>query len=72
MAKKPKTNPGEKNICLNRRARFEYHIEETHEAGLILYGPEVKSLREGRANLQDSRGLTFPLSDHIVGFIQRL
>ncbi len=43
-----------KSICSNRRARRDYHIEETVEAGLVLIGSEVKSLREGRANLKDS------------------
>jgi SsrA-binding protein len=43
-----------KLVCKNRRARFNYHIEETYEAGLALLGSEVKSLREGRANLSDS------------------
>jgi SsrA-binding protein len=46
----------EKNICLNRRARYEYAIEETYEAGLVLTGGEVKSLRAGRAHLRDSYG----------------
>lgn len=44
----------EKNITLNRKARFEYLIEETFEAGIVLSGTEVKSLRGGLANLQDS------------------
>lgn len=44
----------EKNITLNRKARFEYLIEETFEAGIVLSGTEVKSLRSGLANLQDS------------------
>lgn len=70
MAKKPHSSPGQKLICANRRARFEYHIEETHEAGLVLTGAEVKSLREGRANLNDSfarvtRGEAFLLNVHI-------
>ncbi|CCO07559.1 SsrA-binding protein SmpB [Desulforamulus hydrothermalis] len=43
-----------KTITENRRARHEYHILETHEAGIALTGTEVKSLRAGRANLQDS------------------
>src|SRR5512147_2546124 len=47
---------GEKTISVNRRARFDYHIEETYEAGIVLTGGEVKSLREGRANLKDSYG----------------
>ena len=41
-------------VTTNRRARYEYHIEETLEAGLVLQGTEVKSLREGRVNLQDA------------------
>lgn len=52
-AAKPTT--GEKKlIAKNRRARFDYHVLETHEAGLELLGTEVKSLREGKANLSDS------------------
>lgn len=43
-----------KIITTNRKARHEYHIEEALEAGIVLTGSEVKSLREGRANLQDS------------------
>ncbi len=43
-----------KLVCQNRKARHDYQIEETVEAGLILTGPEVKSLRLGRANLKDS------------------
>jgi SsrA-binding protein len=54
MAKQQQS--GEKTISVNRRARFDYHIEETHEAGIVLTGGEVKSLREGRANLKDSYG----------------
>ena len=44
----------EKVIATNRKARFEYEILERLEAGIALLGPEVKSLREGRANLVDS------------------
>jgi SsrA-binding protein len=46
----------DRDIAVNRRARFEYHIEETFEAGLVLLGSEVKALREGKANLKDSYG----------------
>jgi len=38
----------------NRKARHDYHVEETFEAGLVLRGTEVKSLREGKANFTDS------------------
>ncbi len=41
-------------VCQNRKASHEYFLEERFEAGLVLEGPEVKSLREGRANLVDS------------------
>jgi SsrA-binding protein len=43
-----------KLVCQNRKARHDYEIQETIEAGLMLTGPEVKSLRLGRANLKDS------------------
>ncbi len=43
-----------KIITTNRKARHEYTIEDTLEAGVVLTGTEVKSLREGRANLQDA------------------
>jgi len=61
---------GEKTIATNRKARHEYHILETLEAGLVLTGTEVKSLRQGRANLKDSYatvrdGEVFLLNTHI-------
>ena len=59
-----------KIICQNRKAYHDYHIEETVEAGISLLGTEVKSLREGRANLKDSYvlmkgGEAFLLNCHI-------
>jgi SsrA-binding protein len=45
-----------KVIARNRRARHDYHIEDTVEAGLVLTGTEVKSLRAGRASLTDGFG----------------
>jgi SsrA-binding protein len=45
---------GRKLIAQNRKARYDYHIHDTYEAGLVLSGTEVKSLREGRANLTDA------------------
>lgn len=51
MAKEKK---GEKLICQNKPAWRNYTVEETYEAGMVLLGTEVKSLREGRANLKDS------------------
>jgi SsrA-binding protein len=44
---------GRKLIAQNRKARHDYHIEDTYEAGLALMGTEVKSLRQGRASLTD-------------------
>lgn len=44
---------GEKVVATNRKARHDYAIEDTYEAGLVLTGSEVKSLREGRASLVD-------------------
>jgi SsrA-binding protein len=46
----------EKNITTNRRARHQYEIIDTFEAGIVLQGSEVKSLRDGKANLKDSFG----------------
>ncbi len=43
-----------KVVCQNKKAFADYHIEETFEAGIVLTGTEVKSLREGKANLKDS------------------
>ena len=43
-----------KVVCQNRKAYHDYHIEETLEAGIALSGTEVKSLREGKANVKDS------------------
>jgi SsrA-binding protein len=47
---------GKKIIARNRRARYDYHIEDVLEAGLVLTGTEVKSLRAGRASLADGFG----------------
>jgi SsrA-binding protein len=44
----------DRTVASNRRARHDYQIEETLEVGMVLTGPEVKSLRAGRASLQDS------------------
>jgi SsrA-binding protein len=48
---------GRKQIASNRRARHDYTILDTFEAGIVLAGTEVKSLREGRANMADSFGM---------------
>jgi SsrA-binding protein len=60
----------EKVVATNRKAFHDYHIEEKYEAGISLVGTEVKSLRDGRANLKDSYALikdgeAFLLNCHI-------
>jgi SsrA-binding protein len=60
----------QRDIAVNRRARYEYFIEETIEAGLVLTGSEVKSLRAGKAQLKDSyarieRGEVWLVNAHI-------
>ena len=54
--KKPEEGDGRKIICRNKRARFDYEVIESMEAGVSLKGTEVKSLRDGQANLKDSYG----------------
>lgn len=62
-------------IARNRRARHEYHILETWEAGLVLTGTEVKALRNGKASLSDAYGIVkdgevFLLNLHIAPYEQ--
>lgn len=59
-----------KLVATNRRARFEYEVLDTYEAGLVLRGPEVKSLRAGKASLSDAyavvrRGEAYLVNAHI-------
>ncbi|HEX7240611.1 MAG TPA: SsrA-binding protein SmpB [Longimicrobiaceae bacterium] len=49
-----KASDAPKIVAQNRKARHEYHVLETWETGLVLQGTEVKSLRDGKANLQDA------------------
>ncbi len=53
MGRKP-TAGNEKVVATNRKAYHDYHIDETFEAGLVLVGSEIKSIRAGRVNLRDS------------------
>ena len=58
------------SIARNKRARFDYHLLETFEAGVVLKGTEVKSLREGKASIADAYGVVrdgeiFLLNAHI-------
>jgi SsrA-binding protein len=52
----PRADEGLKVVCRNKKARHDYRIDETFEAGLALVGSEVKSLREGRVTLTDAYG----------------
>ena len=68
MSKKKPTSPGQ--IALNRKARHEYQIEDTFEAGIMLLGWEVKSIREGRVQMGEShvvfrRGEPYLLNCHL-------
>jgi SsrA-binding protein len=65
-----KDKAAEELIADNRKARHDYHLLESFEAGLALTGTEVKAMREGRANLRDSycrieRGEAFLLGAHV-------
>ena len=51
---KSKTNKGLKIICLNRKAGFNYFFDEFFEAGIILKGSEVKSIRKGKVNISEA------------------
>jgi SsrA-binding protein len=54
MSKKKNQDPNSKTVAQNRKARFSYFIEETMEAGIVLTGTEVKSLRGGQASINES------------------
>jgi SsrA-binding protein len=56
MAEKTEREKAQRLIADNRKARHDYHIVETWEAGIALVGTEVKAIREGRVNLRDSYG----------------
>jgi SsrA-binding protein len=58
MAKKPKKKPNDNTIARNRKARHDYTIEDTFEAGLVLEGWELKSLRAGKVQIDDSYIMT--------------
>jgi len=70
-----KTEDKEKNITVNRKARHEYAILQTFEAGIVLVGTEVKALRQGKANLVDGyakieKGEVWLVSVHINEYTQ--
>ena len=67
---KNKTNTGLKIICFNRKARFNYFLNDLLEAGIVLKGSEIKSIREGKVNIADSyaiekNGEIFLINSHI-------
>tara|TARA_B100001123_G_scaffold223965_1_gene252088 strand:+ start:888 stop:1361 length:474 start_codon:yes stop_codon:yes gene_type:complete len=67
---KAKKNIGIKIVCNNRKARFNYFFHELIEAGIVLKGSEVKSLRDGKANINDayatdSNGEIYLINSHI-------
>ena len=69
-ARKRERTGGPRLLSSNRKARYDYHIVETYEAGIALLGSEVKSIRQGSANLRDSyaafeRGELFLHNCHI-------
>lgn len=79
---KPKETPSKADkpeiisIARNKRARFDYHLLETFEAGVVLRGTEVKSLRDGKANISDAYGIVrdgeiFLLNAHIQPYESR-
>jgi len=68
-----KTKNGLKIICNNRKARFNYFFNEFFEAGIVLKGSEIKSLREGKANISeayalDVKGEIFLVNSHIPSY----
>ena len=70
-----KTNSGLKIICLNRKASFNYFFEDLLEAGIVLKGSEIKSIREGKVNIADSyavekSGELFLINSHISSYKQ--
>ena len=79
-AKPPATKPepagNDALLADNRKARFDYEVLESFEAGMVLLGTEVKAIREGRVNLRDSyavveKGEVFALNIHISPYSHR-
>ena len=70
-----RTNSGLKIICLNRKASFNYFFEDLLEAGIVLKGSEIKSIREGKISIVDSyavekSGELFLINSHIASYKQ--
>ncbi len=72
---KKKTSNGLKIVCLNRKASFNYFFEDVIEAGIVLKGSEIKSVRDGKVNIADSyavekNGEIILINSHIAQFKQ--
>ena len=72
---KKRTNPGLKIICLNRKASFNYFFENLIEAGIVLKGSEIKSIRDGKINIANSyavekNGEIILVNSHIASYKQ--
>ena len=72
---KKRTNPGLKIICLNRKASFNYFFENLIEAGIVLKGSEIKSIRDGKVNIANSyavekKGEIILVNSHIASYKQ--
>ena len=70
---KKKTNSGLKIISVNRKASFNYFFNETIEAGIILKGSEIKSIRQGKVNIADSyavekNGEIYLINSHVSSY----
>tara|TARA_B100000989_G_scaffold23085_1_gene15058 strand:+ start:378 stop:848 length:471 start_codon:yes stop_codon:yes gene_type:complete len=70
-----KTSPGLKIICLNRKASFNYFFEDFFEAGIVLKGSEIKSIRDGKVNIADAyavekKGEIVLINSHISPYKQ--
>jgi SsrA-binding protein len=79
MARKKRENEaakgGDRLVASNRKAYHDYFVDETMEAGLVLVGSEIKSIRAGRVNLRDSyvafrNGEAWLVGTHITGYAQ--
>lgn len=76
MARKPKNqSDGYKVVASNRKARHDYELSDSYEAGIVLVGTEIKSIREGRVNLRDSyveprHGELWLINCHIAAYEQ--
>jgi SsrA-binding protein len=76
VVEKDEREKAQRLIAENRKARHDYHILETYEAGIVLVGTEVKAIREGRVNLRDSyartdRGEVWMMNVHISAYSHR-